>query len=181
MPYQQAQYKFYSRLSLGTFLFFIASLSTFSSLLKMFYLSSHVNTPTANALMYFLRNTVKPNYQSTQYFSYFWSHLPLPNLEVLWAKQNFYFLTSYIAIFISLAYVSSALTLRKKLLAANKKVEYALIIDSAIGRKIRSRQEILKAIPIPTPKLQAQLRMLYLAPVLVAALIILFSKCAGLI
>lgn len=181
MPYQQAQCKFYSRLSLGAFLFLIASFSTLSSLLKMFYLCSHANTPTANALMYFLQNTVEHNDQNTQYFTYFWSHLPLPTLEVFWAKQNLYFLASYIAIFISLAYISSALTLRKRLLVVDKKVEYALIIDSVIGRKIRSKQEIQRAIPIPTPKLNAQFRMLYLAPVLVATLIVLFAKYAGLI
>ena len=107
MNFHEAKSKVWTYKIIGIFIALPAITSTVISILKMLYFRLEDGTAIGAAIARPFKQLVQVVYENTQALILFWQRSPTPTLDELLSKQNFYFLTFYILVFVGLAFFTS--------------------------------------------------------------------------
>lgn len=126
------------------------------------------STPLAAITVQPIKNLVSLIYQHTSLLLPFWNHSPTPDFMQLWTRENIWFLSIYISIFVGAAFITSAKQVFKKLKKIRDQIEEQIMTDSIKGNMKRSRKEIEDSIALPSSSIFSQAHQLYIAPIVTA-------------
>ncbi len=179
MNYREAIFK--SRLNriLGIVLGFFVFASLAISLLKFLYFGFDDGTSLGKAIAVPLQKAISWLYEHTQFLSLFWEYSPIPNHKALTDMNNFYFLLTYLAIFVAMAFKASGDKLAIRLARIREDIENQIIKESIDGKTTRSKQEIEKSIVVPNASIFKQIQQLYVAPIVTAVIAGVLLKFSG--
>ncbi|MBE0458081.1 YniB family protein (plasmid) [Pseudoalteromonas sp. KG3] len=180
MNFHEAKSKVWSYKIIGFVIALPAITSTVISMLKMLYFRLEDGTAMGATIARPFKQLVSVVYENTQALTLFWQYSPTPSLDELLSRQNVYFLSIYVLVFVGLAFFTSGGKLNRRLRKINQKIEDQLIAESIRGDIGRNRQQIEESIEVPPSTIFSQFHQLYLAPIFVAVVGGVFLKLAGL-
>ena len=181
MTYEYAKKKVHYGRLIGGVVVIVAFLFTVISVLKLLYFGLDNGDALSSAIARPVKIFVYFIYENTQQLSFFWEYAPTPNIKIISAQSNLWFLLSYISLFVGAAIFGSANVLARRLKIIEKQIEDEIIKSSISGNRKRSREEIRNSVEIPSPKIFKRVHELYLAPLIIGLLLALLVKLLGLL
>ncbi|KPV96771.1 hypothetical protein AN214_01232 [Pseudoalteromonas sp. P1-9] len=179
MNFHEAKSKVWTYKIIGVLIALPAITSTIISMLKMLYFRLEGSTAMGAAIARPFKQLVSGVYENTQALNLFWQYSPIPTLDELLSRQNVYFLSIYVLLFVGLAFFTSGGKLNRRLRKINQKIEDQLIAESIKGGFGRNRQQIEESIDVPSSTIFSQFHQLYVAPIVVAIIGGILLKVAG--
>ncbi|MBF7071336.1 YniB family protein [Aliarcobacter butzleri] len=172
MNYKQAKRKSYLKVIIGFILLLTGLISSIISILKMLYSNISDGSVFGELIGDIFKKLIYLIYTNTKFLNFFWENCPTPNLNILIAKENMYFMFIYLLIFIGLAIYRTGLILATNLRNIDKRLENELIINN-----IRQKKE--EESKINDSSTLSQLHQLYMAPLIVTVIGGILLKLLG--
>jgi hypothetical protein len=181
MSYEEAKRRIRIKRLLGIAMLAVALPVTAISLLKFLYFGLDDGGLLFAGIALSLKRMVYVIYERTQFLSLVWAHAPIPDLQRLVSTPNFWFLVSYLSIFVGMAIFRSGNELAARLRRIEMQIEDELIRFSMRSGERRTREEMQESIEIRQSPVWGRIHELYLAPVVVGLILAVAAKLLGLV
>ena len=107
MNFQEAKGKSITKKIIGIVIAVPAIISTFISILKVFYFRIDDGSQIGGAIARPFKQLVFFIYEKTQALNFFWNNSPTPNHAIISEPHNIYFIVIYLIIFVGFAFYAS--------------------------------------------------------------------------
>ena len=181
MSYEEARRLIRIKRLLGIAILAVASPVTAISLLKFLYFGLDDGGLLFAGVALSLKRMVYAIYERTQFLSLVWAHAPIPDPQRLASTSNFWFLVSYLSMFVGIAIFRSGNELAARLRRIEKQIEDELIRLSMRSGERRTREQMQESIEIPQSPVWGRIHELYLAPIVVGLILAVAAKLLRLV
>ena len=145
-------------------------------LLAMSYLKMIYFLPNIDILSRPIKNLIHFIYSKTLFLDPLWRLSPIPNMNDLFSKESISATAIAIAFVLFMMLRNSGVLRLKKLKDIEQEIDNQLIKESIKGELSKNKEEIEKNIKMPKQSFLSSFHSLYIAPLVIGIILILFQK-----
>ncbi|MTB67054.1 hypothetical protein GKR48_09485 [Providencia sp. wls1943] len=164
MNYHKANSLAIGKRILGWIVFFVALISTLTSLIKLAALKG-IQGEGINAVANdFVKLMAEMTRQSTPFLNVFWNNSPVPEVSHGFSDSCIGFFVIFIFIFVGLALSASGLRMYRQIKFIRESIEDHVILENAKGSEV-TKEELEAKVTIPRHTIFKQFFLMYFWPI----------------